>query len=278
MMIINIYRFHFLSSVDQDNIEMRNLSGIGRIFFGVSIAVMGLLTIYYRDFPYMFIPPKHSWIPGFVVFISGALLVLAGVCIVFEKKIRPVSLLLGSVLLLIFCFYFIPYQLIASPNFMHFVDWENAAKELTLCGGAFVIAGVFSEKNEHPLFKFLEKLIPFGAIFYSLTIISYGIDHFLVAKLAADYVPSWVPFHLFWVYLGGIGLLCSGIAIIIKVIPQLAATLLGSMIFIWFAILHVPRVVVSSSVYLGSEIASAFLALAYCGIAFVIAGATKKTD
>jgi uncharacterized membrane protein len=256
---------------------MKNLSTIGRIFFGVSIAVMGLLTIYYQDFPYMLIPPKHSWIPVVLTYISGVLLVLSGACIVFEKKIIPASLLLGSALLLIFCFGFIPYQLLVSPNNMHFGDWENSAKELALASGAFVIAGSFSKKNENTLFKLLGKLIPLGLILFALTIVSFGIDHFLYAKEAADYVPSWIPFHLFWVYLGGIGLFSAGIAILVKIIPTLAAMLLGSMIFIWFAILHVPRIIVSPSIYLGSEIASACLALAYCGIAFVIAGSNKNS-
>jgi len=34
---------------------MGNLSNPGRIFFGIAIAGMGLLTIYYGDFPYMLI-------------------------------------------------------------------------------------------------------------------------------------------------------------------------------------------------------------------------------
>ena len=90
---------------------MGNLSNIGRIFYGAAMAGIGVLTIYYKDFPYMLIPPKHSWIPGLVmlVYISGALLILAGACIVFEKKTKTISLVLGSVLLLIFCFYYIPY-------------------------------------------------------------------------------------------------------------------------------------------------------------------------
>ena len=257
---------------------MRNLSNAGRIFFGISLAVMGFLTIYYRDFPYMLIPPKHSGIPGLVIlaYVSGALLVLAGACIVFEKKIKLVSLLLGGVLLSIFCFYFIPYQLWVSTNNMHFGDWENAAKELTLASGAFVIAGCFSEKNATPLIRFLEKLIPMGAILYSITIISYSIDHFLYAREAAGYVPSWIPYHLFWIYFTGAALLGSGVAIILKIKPGLAATLLGAMIFTWFIILHVPRIIVSPVAYLGSEVASAFLAFAYCGIAFVIAGGQKK--
>jgi len=236
------------------------------------------LTIYYDDFPYMLIPPNHSWIPDFaiVAYIFGAMLILAGACIVFEKMIRPASIMLGTVFLLIFCFYFIPYEFLVSSNYMHFGAWENAAKELTLASGAFVIAGCYLEKSENLLFRFMNKLMPLGTILFSTTIISYGIDHFLYGKEAADYVPSWVPYHLFWIYFTGIALLGSGIAIILKIKVRLIASLLGTMIFIWFAILHIPRVVVSPSDYRGSEVASACLALAYSGIAFVIAGTAKK--
>jgi uncharacterized membrane protein len=239
---------------------------------------MGFQTIYYNDFPYMLIPPKHFWINGLVIsaYISGTILILAGVCIVFEKKIMPVSLLLGSVLLLIFCFYYIPYEFMASANYMHFGEWENAAKELALSSGAFVIAGCFSKKNENPFIRFLTRLIPLGAILFSITIISFGVDHFLFAKEASDYIPSWVANHIFWMYFTGLALIGSGIAIILKIKLRLIATLLGTMIFIWFIILHVPRVIVSPFADRGEEVTSAFLALAYCGIAFVIAGATKK--
>jgi hypothetical protein len=256
---------------------MEYLPKIGRIFYGISIATLGFLTIYYADFPYMVIPPGHSWIPGLATFASvfGALLVLAGAGIVFEKRARPISLLLASVLLLIFCFYFIPYQLIVSTNNMVFGDWENAAKELTLASGALVMAGCFSVKNENRLFQFISKLIPVGTTLFSITIISYGIDHFLYAREAVDYVPSWIPYHLFWIYFTGIALLGSGIAIMLKIKVRLVSTLLGAMIFTWFVILHIPRVIVSPPPYLGSEVASACLALAYGGIAFVIAGRAK---
>jgi uncharacterized membrane protein len=72
--------------------------------------------------------------------------------------------------------------------------------------------------------------MPFGAALFSLTIISFGIDHFLFAHEASDYIPSWVPNHLFWMYFTGSALLGSGIAIILNVRRGLAATLLGGMI------------------------------------------------
>jgi len=257
---------------------MGHTSTLGRIFFGTAIAGMGWLTIYYRDFPYMLIPPKHAGIPGFsaMAYGSGIMLMLAGACLVLEKKVRPVSLLLGGVLLLIFCFYHLPYQFLVSPNRIHFGDWENAAKELALSSGAFVMAGCFPARNEIVLTRFLGKLIPLGAVLFAVTIISFGVDHFLYANEVADYVPAWVPYPLFWAYFVGAALLGSGLAIILKIKSKLAATLLGAMILTWVIILHIPRVIAAPAAYMGSEVTSTLIALAYSGIAFVIGGSAKR--
>jgi len=76
-------------------------------------------------------------------------------------------------------------------------------------------------------------------------------------------------------YFCGAALLGSGIAIILKIKVRLFAALLGTMIFIWFISLHIPRVIASPASDMAGEIASACLALAYGGIAFVIAGEAK---
>jgi uncharacterized membrane protein YphA (DoxX/SURF4 family) len=256
---------------------MGNLSNIGRIFYGLAMAALGFLTIYYRDFPYFLIPPKHSWISDHVVlvYLFGALLLLAGCCIVLGKKLLPVSLLLGTGLLLIFCFYFIPYQLMALSEYRHFGDWENAAKELALASGAFVIAAAKSNPDQRsPIGK---DLIPLGIILYAVTIISFSFDHFIYAHEAAGYVPAWIPNPVTWLYITGSALLAAGIAIILNIKRKLGAALLGAMILIWVIILHIPRILAAGMAGDGGEISSGFLALAYCGIAFVIAGTTRPT-
>jgi len=227
-----------------------------------------------RDLPYILALPDHFPVSGRVALacIFGIMFAFAGTSILFERKIRQVSLLFGVLLLLIFCFYYIPYEFLASPNYMHLEDWENALKELAFAGGALVIAGCYSEKNRNALTRFLEKLIPLGAIIFAVTIISFGILHFMLAKEASTLVPSWIPGHLFWIYFAGVALIGSGISIILKIKTRLTATLLGLMIFLWFILLHIPRIIVSPVVYMPAEVTSAFLALAYSGIAFVIAG------
>jgi uncharacterized membrane protein YphA (DoxX/SURF4 family) len=222
----------------------------------------------------MLFPAQPLQIPG-LVYIFGVLFMLVGVCIVFGKKSRPVSLLLGSVLLLIFCFYYLPYEFGVGSNYKNLLEWDNPGKELALAGGALIIAGGFAEKNKNRLNIIGEKLMRFGAILFSLPIITFGILHLLYAKDVSTMVPSWITYPVFWTYLAGVALIGSGISIIFKIKARIIAALLGLMIFSWFAILHIPRVIHSPVTDLEGEVTSAFLALAYSGIAFVIAGAHK---
>jgi uncharacterized membrane protein len=257
---------------------MVKLSETGRIFYGVSITGMGILMIYYHVFPYMLLPQQDFSFTGHVMltFISGALMILVGVSIILKKTIRhQISFLFGCILLLIFFLDFIPYQFLMNPNYKQLLEWDNAGKELSLAGGAFVIAGCFSEKNKHRVHRFWGKLLPFGSVLFSIPIIMFGILHLLYAKDVSTLVPSWVPFAVFWTYLAGVGLAGSGIAIITKIKSRSIATLLGGMILTWFIILHIPRVAGASFSDTGGEVTSAFLALAYSGIAFVIAGSCE---
>lgn len=250
------------------------IPAIGRVFFGTAIAGLGILTVADRDFPYMLIPAEHQWIPGlfYIAIVCGVLLTAAGGCIALAKKTGWCSIWLGILLAMIFCFYHIPYQLFASPNHSHLWDWENAAKELSLASGAWVITGHFTKKSELNLAKHSSKLLSWGVILFSLTILSYGVNHFVYADAVADYVPSWIPFRLFWAYFAGAALLAASLAIIIKVKSALAARLLGIMILAWFIVLHIPRVMAAPAPEISGEMASAFLALAYGGIALVISG------
>jgi uncharacterized membrane protein YphA (DoxX/SURF4 family) len=259
-----------------------NLTNTGRIFFGTTIAVLGALTLFDRDFPYFLIPADHSWISRviWVAYAASLFLILTGALIVANKKLTMVSFRLGNVLAAVFLFYQLPYQLFVSDGNSHFGDWENSAKELALAAGAWVVAGSPTNRvtGNVRTDRVMPRLASIGRIVFALMIISFSVDHFLYAEQAADYVPAWIPYHLFWMYFAGLALLAAGIAITINVKTRLAATLLGAMTLTWFLILHVPRIAVAPISDLSGEIASAMLALGYSGIAWVIAGTVNSID
>ncbi|WP_316635585.1 DoxX family membrane protein [uncultured Flavobacterium sp.] len=156
-----------------------------------------------------------------------------------------------------------------------FQVWINALEELTYSGGAFVMAGSFTENNsaraEKNFTSLLEKLIPSGRVFYSILMILFGLSHFTFANFIVAMVPKWLPAPMFWTYFFGAALIIAGISIIFKIVIKPIALLLAFMLLLFFLFFHIPDAIANPSADGGNEIVRAFVALLFCGIALVIA-------
>ncbi len=256
---------------------MENLIKAGRAFYAIGIAGIGAQQFIYADFRPVILPQWPAWIPWLAVwaYLTGAALVISAAIIFLSKNARKTALVLGIAFILFFLIFHVTYQLFISPYSFHFGLWTDPLKELALSGGAFVIAGSYSQGKLYTdksfRTRFHDILIPCGTIFFSITMIVFGIDHFLYTEFVATLVPRWIQGHVFWTYFAAVALIGSGVAIILKIKIRLIGILLGIMLFIWFVILHIPRAVVDPYVDKGNEVTSVFEALAFSGIAFVIA-------
>lgn len=249
----------------------------GRIAFGVCLVGLGIQGMFYSDFDPVFLPDASSWLPFHkpLEYIWCLILILSGFAIIFEKKPKEVSLILGGIFLLLFLFCQVPHLLFVDPNGKSLGSWTHALKELAFSGSAFVVAGSYSPattiRPESKVIKLLEKLVPFGRVFFSITMIAFGIDHFLYTEFVAGLVPAWIPDPIFWTYFAGVALIGSGVAIIAKIKLKIVASLLGSMIFLWFIFLHIPRGIADPYGSRGNEMTSIIQSFGFSGIAFVIA-------
>ncbi len=263
---------------------MNFLIKIGRVFYSFGIIAFGLQQIIIKDFRPEILPPFPAWAHQniFFPFITAIALIFAGVIISGLIKIKGVHvenicLYLGFYFLVLIMTCHLPYTLVFSPNkASHLGVWAEALKELAFCGGAFVMASSFSENNfaknrKNNFQSLLEKLIPFGRIFFSTTMILYGCSHFVYTDYVSPMVPKWIGMPLFWTYFGGVALIGSGIAIILKIWIKPVAMLLAIMLLLWFIFLHAPDAIANPYSAHGNEIVSAFDALLFCGVALVIA-------
>jgi uncharacterized membrane protein len=261
----------------------QSLIKTGRVFYAVALTVFGFHQFFYADFRTVIMPPWPAWrvdSPGILAYISGAAWIVAAFAIVFSKRGKDVALVLGGILLVVALFWHLPFILFIQPNeIRHFGIWAEASKCLALAGGAFVVAGSFLHKRADdqmsPVTNFLAKLIPFGPVFFSITLIEFGIDHFLYIDNIATLVPKWIPGKVFWTYIAGAALIGSGLAIIFRVKVRMVAMLLGIMILLWFIFLHIPRAIAFPQLANGNEIVSSADALAFSGTAFIIAAVRR---
>ena len=103
-----------------------------------------------------------------------------------------------------------------------------------------------------------------------------GIQHFKFAQFVATLVPAWIPGAMFWTYFAGVALIAGGLGIIVSRVTRLAALLSGAMIFSWVFLVHIPLVVKNPQST--GDVAAVFEALAFSGVAFLLAGLAATTS
>jgi uncharacterized membrane protein YphA (DoxX/SURF4 family) len=123
---------------------MKKISTIGRILFALPFAVFGinhfLMMDYYMGMLTSFIPKT-----GYVMILTGIMLIAASISII-TKKFLKLSTILLAILLFIFII------TIHIPHLVHGTDTTATLiallKDISLMGGSLMIAGMYSEEEE----------------------------------------------------------------------------------------------------------------------------------
>lgn len=247
----------------------------GRAFYSLALVVYGIQQFYFGTFRNVFFSPYQEHLPllNILAYLFGFYLVASGVLILVGKRGKKAALLIASVFLILFMCTHLTYELISEPNkIYHLGLWVNPLKLLALSGGAFVVAASFRDDSiTNRVYRFLSRLTPYGNLFFLFTITAFGIGHFMYAAYLDKTLPAYFPDPLFWVYFSGAALVGAGVMIILNVRIRIVSLLLALMLFLWFWIMHLPGAIAEPAARRGEYPASAADALAFCGIAILIA-------
>jgi uncharacterized membrane protein len=123
-----------------------------------------------------------------------------------------------------------------------------------------------------PAFSIMNKGQTVGRIFVAVSLVVFGVQHFLYGGFVAGLVPAFMPGRLFWAYFVGVAFFAAAAGILYEEMARPAATMLGVMFFLFLVLLHIPRIVTHSRD--GNEWTSGFVALAMCGGAWILASAS----
>jgi uncharacterized membrane protein len=138
-----------------------------------------------------------------------------------------------------------------------------------VCAALLLIIGFIKILKELPQEHGVDKIMPFGRLFFAIPMAVFGSEHFTATAAIAALVPRWIPAHTFWVYLVGLGFLCAGLSIVVLVQARLAAALVGITLLIFVFVMDIPGVVANP----GNRFfwALALRELAFSGGAFAFA-------
>ena len=99
------------------------------------------------------------------------------------------------------------------------VFWMYVSASVILIIGLIKIFGEMAPAHG------MDKIMPFGRLFFAIPLAVFGSEHFTVTAEIAKLVPRWIPGATFWVYVIGLGFICAAISIVVLVQARLAAAL-----------------------------------------------------
>jgi uncharacterized membrane protein len=249
---------------------MNGLLIAGRIFFAIAMVFFGV------EF-FIFVSSMSGPLPGppwsrgvlFLDWLACLGFVVAGVSIATGKMARLVTMALGVVLLLYALFRYVPMMVarLRDPG-----PWTVVFEILAMVGGAWVLAASFpaAGRGSQPWDNIVWRLGDVGRFLIAISLVVFAVQHFMYARFVATLIPAWIPAPLFWTYFTGIAFVAAAVSIATRRMLGMAAMLLGTMFFLWVVLLHIPRV--AGAIRNGNEVTSLFVAVAMCGLSFVLAG------
>jgi uncharacterized membrane protein len=119
------------------------------------------------------------------------------------------------------------------------VFWSYVSASLLL------VIGLRKISAEVPQRHGIDKIMPLGRLFFAIPLGVFGSQHFSNTAEIAALVPSWIPAHVFWVYLVGAGFLCAALSITVLIQARLAAGLVGMTFLIFVLVMDLPAALAS---------------------------------
>ena len=237
----------------------------GLILFGAAIIALGAQNIIsakdvtqlmgpgYNVIPVLPYLPSISWLAD----VLGAVWVVLGAGLLFRRTLLPSALALGTIL-------FLCAVIVAAPkNAAHFGDVglrTGVFEPLAMASLAWLLPGVAA----------IPRFLALAARWiFAVSLVIFGVDHFLVLQFIAGFVPSWLPWHTFWSVFFGVAFIAAGIGIALNVLARWSYVGIALMFGIWVVTLHLARVF--HALHDPDEWSSFFIALSLWGGSWSVA-------
>src|SRR6266850_1418954 len=126
-----------------------------------------------------------------------------------------------------------------------FFEFSRTAFSMSAAVLALLLIGLLAAKNDVAQARGLDKIVALTNLCFAVPLAAFGAEHLSGAKFLMNLVPPYMPWRLFWAYFVGFALIAASLSIATKIQVRWSGLLFGIMMFLFVAMVHIPRVFAS---------------------------------
>lgn len=209
---------------------------LSNLCFAAPLAVFGTLHLFVPDFVKGLVPRYMPWRMFWVYFV-GCALIAASLSIAAKIGGRWSALLVGIMMFMFVAMLYLPSGL---RHMDARITWTIVFRESSFGGAGWVLAGNAMDRG-----RVRSTLIMVGRVFITMTLIFFGIQHFLHplglpgVPLQKE-IPLWVPGRVLIDYVTGAALLVGAGSVLLNRKTRTVLACLGGWILLMVLVIYGP--------------------------------------
>ena len=155
-----------------------------------------------------------------------------------------------------------------------FLEVSRTAVSMCTAGVLLFLIALWASKTDIARARGLDKIVVLSNLCFAIPLAVFGAEHLSGAKFIMLVVPAYMPWRLFWAYFVGIALLAASLSIGTKIQVRWSGLLFGIMMFLFVAMIHIPRAVASPRDRIAWVIV--FREMSFAGGGWILAGIAMR--
>jgi uncharacterized membrane protein len=197
------------------------IASVGHAVFAATLIALGMLGLITGDFAPIWQPvPKGVPAREVLVYLCALISLASGIGLLWRRAAALAARVLLAYLLLWLLLFRVP-DIFRVPIMQG--SWYGSAETSVIVAGAWVLYAWFAAAWDRQRLAFAtgDSGVRIARVLYGLTMILFGLGHFLFPKETAVLVPGWLPSHWAWAVFTGCTYIGAGVVVLLGVHARL---------------------------------------------------------